>query len=40
MEHTNNSQRERENNGAKVPVTEGLKGRKRPAGQVRSALLS
>lgn len=30
----------RENNGAKVPVMEGLKGRKRPAGQVRSALLS
>lgn len=35
-----NRQRVRENNGTKVPVTEGLKGRKRPAGQVRLALLS
>lgn len=39
--HTNKPrEKERENNGAKVPVTEGLKGRKRPAGRVGSALLS
>lgn len=37
--HTPN-QTETENNGAKVPVMEGLKGRKRMAAQVRSALLS
>lgn len=43
-EHTNkpfaDEQTERKNNGAKGPVTDGLEGRKRPAGQVRSALLS
>lgn len=43
-EHTNKpfaeEQTERKNNGAKGPVTDGLEGRKRLAGQVRSALLS